>query len=73
MEDKEIILQKLGERIRYIRKERGITQERLAYSINKDQQSIQRLEKGKTNPSFYYLCQISEGLGVNLQEIVNFI
>ncbi|NGF56742.1 helix-turn-helix transcriptional regulator [Parapedobacter sp. SGR-10] len=73
MEDRQITLRKLGERIKYIRKEKGITQEMLAYSINKDQQSIQRLEKGKINPSFYYLYQISEGLGVRLQEIVNFI
>ncbi|MGJ1347386.1 helix-turn-helix transcriptional regulator [Sphingobacterium siyangense] len=70
MEDKSVVLQRLGNRIRYIRKYKGITQEQLAYSINKDQQSIQRLEKGNINPSYYYLLEIAEGLGVTVQEVV---
>ena len=71
MEDKSAVLQRLGERIRLLRKLKGITQEQLAYSINKDQQSIQRLEKGKVNPTYFYLLQIAEGLGVTLEEFVS--
>lgn len=70
MESKEILLKKLGERIREIRKDKGMSQEQLAHIIGKDQQSIQRLESGNINPSFYYLNQIAEGLAVNLRDIL---
>jgi transcriptional regulator with XRE-family HTH domain len=67
--EKEVLLKKLGERIRDIRKEKGITQVQLAHSIGKDQQSIQRLEAGNVNPSLYYLHQIAVGLNVSLEVI----
>lgn len=67
--EKEVLLKKLGERIREIRKEKGITQVQLAHSIGKDQQSIQRLEAGNINPSYYYLHEIAEGLNVTLDQL----
>ena len=67
--DKEVILKKLGERIREIRNAKGITQVRLAHSIGKDQQSIQRLETGNVNPSYYYLIQIAEGLNIKIEDL----
>lgn len=70
MEKKDVILKKLGECIIQIRKEKKLTQAELAHSINKDQQSIQRLEKGNVNPSFYYLLEIAEGLGVDVVELL---
>jgi putative transcriptional regulator len=70
MESKEILLKKLGERIREIRKEKGMSQAQLANTIGKDQQSIQRLETGNINPSFYYLNQLSEGLAVDLKMFI---
>jgi putative transcriptional regulator len=71
MESKEIILKKLGERVREIRKEKGMSQAQLAHTIGKDQQSIQRLEAGNINPSFYYLNQIAHGLDVDLKNIIS--
>ncbi len=68
--EKEVLLKNLGERIREIRKEKGITQVQLAHSIGKDQQSIQRLEAGNINPSYHYLYEIANGLGVNLDELM---
>ena len=70
MESKELLLKKLGERIRDIRKNKGITQVQLAHSIGKDQQSIQRLEAGNINPSYYYLCEIAGGLNIPVEELV---
>ncbi|NOW94006.1 helix-turn-helix transcriptional regulator [Mucilaginibacter sp. SG564] len=67
--EKEVLLKKLGERIREIRKEKGITQVQLAHSIGKDQQSVQRLEAGNINPSYYYLYEIAEGLNVSLEQL----
>lgn len=48
---------------------RDITQAELAHAIGKDQQSIQRLEAGKINPSYFYLYEIAEGLQVSIEEI----
>jgi transcriptional regulator with XRE-family HTH domain len=63
--DKETELKKLGERVRQIRKSKGMTQVQLAHSLGKDQQSIQMLEKGKFNPTYFYLTEIAEGLKVS--------
>ena len=67
---KEQLLKRLGNRVRKIRNEKGLSQVELANSIGKDQQSIQRLESGKVNPSFFYLYEISEGLEVELNELL---
>jgi len=68
--EKEILLRNLGKRIREIRNERGISQKELAHSIGKDQQSIQRLEAGNINPSYYYLCEIANGLDIDLEILI---
>ncbi|MBC8054891.1 MAG: helix-turn-helix transcriptional regulator [Sphingobacteriaceae bacterium] len=68
--EKEVLLKKLGARIREIRKEKGMSQAELANTIGKDQQSIQRLEAGNINPSFYYLYEISQGLKTELRELI---
>ncbi|SCW37997.1 helix-turn-helix domain-containing protein [Mucilaginibacter sp. NFR10] len=67
---KEELLKDLGERIREIRKDKGITQLQLAHSIGKDQQSIQRLEAGNINPSYIYLQEIADGLSITLLELL---
>ena len=71
--EKEVLLKKLGERIREIRKEKGITQVKLAHTIGKDQQSIQRLETGNINPSYYYLCEIAVGLDTSVANLVSIL
>jgi putative transcriptional regulator len=68
--NKEVLLKDLGVRIRIIRKDKGITQLQLAHAIGKDQQSIQRLEKGNINPSYIYLQEIANGLNVSLLELL---
>lgn len=67
---KEVFLKNLGERIREIRERKGITQKQLAHAIDKDQQSIQRLETGKINPSIYYLHEVAHGLEVELDILI---
>jgi putative transcriptional regulator len=69
---KEAALKKLGKQIKKIRNEKGISQVELANAIGKDQQSIQRLEAGNINPSYYYLCEIAEGLEISIQDIFKF-
>jgi putative transcriptional regulator len=69
--EKEILLKRLGNNIQKLRKEKGLTQVELASAVNKDQQSIQRLEVGNINPSFYYLYEIAKGLGVDIKELID--
>jgi len=68
--DKDQNLVILGQRIKHLRKEKGLTQIDLASRINKDQQSIQRLEAGGVNPSYLYLRDIAKGLGMKIDEIL---
>lgn len=67
--DKEQLLVALGQRIKEIRKGKGMSQTQLAHAIGKDQQSIQRLEAGKMNPTYIYLLEICEGLGIEIKEL----
>lgn len=67
---KEQELKRLGKKIREIRMQKNITQVELANSIGKDQQSIQRLEAGNTNPSYYYLLEVAKGLDVSIEQLI---
>ncbi len=69
--EKEVWLKNLGAKICDTRIAKGLTQAQLAHTINKDQQSVQRLETGNINPSFYYLVEVAKGLGVNIAELVS--
>jgi putative transcriptional regulator len=62
-------LNKLGERVREIRISQGLSLQDLAYKVNKDRQSIQRLETGGVNPSYLYLDEICKGLGVDIKAL----
>ena len=62
-------LVKLGERIRRIRHDKCLSLQDVADRIDKDRQSIQRLEKGGFNPSYVYLLEICKGLGIEMREL----
>lgn len=68
--DKKEELIKLGNRVKYLREKFGMSQVELANSIGKDQPSINRLEKGNINPSYIYLLEICNGLGIPMHELV---
>ncbi len=63
-------LQQLGAKFRAMREARGLTQQQLAHLIDKDAQSIYRLEKGLVNPTYKYMKQVCEGLGVEMKEVL---
>lgn len=62
---------KLGQKVKELRLKKDLTLKELAYSIDKDPQSISRLEMGKINPSYLYLLDIAKGLNISIQEIVS--
>ena len=64
-------LNRLGLKVKELREEKRLSQTELAYKIGKDQPSINRLEKGKVNPSIIYLLEICEGLEISIIELVD--
>ena len=70
MKNKQNYLLELGNHIKSIRKEKQITQEKLAENIGKSHTSITRLEKGKINPGYIYLREIAEGLNINIEDLL---
>lgn len=68
--DKHEILINLGSRVRAIRIAKGYSQVELANKIGKDHPSINKLENGKVNPSYYFLVEIAQGLEVNLKDFL---
>jgi putative transcriptional regulator len=67
--EKKEVLELLGNRVKEIRLSKGMTQTELANKIGKDHPSINRLEKGKINPSYYFLYELSEGLEIELKDL----
>ena len=66
----EKFIKALGEQVRKIRNEKGMTVYRLGKNTGKQQGDITRLERGQITPSLYYLAEIAEGLGVELEKLV---
>jgi len=72
-------LKKIGERIRQVREEKGITQDNLGIAMSMDRprtvkeydkSNVSRLESGKTNPRIFTLYRVSVALGVPLSELM---
>ena len=62
----------LGKRIKYLRESKKMTQPELGALINKDYQSIGRIENGRVNPSAYLIFQIAKALDVSMGEVFDF-
>jgi transcriptional regulator with XRE-family HTH domain len=63
-------LRKLGARIRELRKERGMSQETLAFDAGIAVNSIATIERGEANPSVAVLLAIARVLKVKLRDLV---
>ncbi len=60
----------IGERIKKIRQEKGLSQKELGKKLNVSQQMIGQWETGKSNPKIETLRRIADTLKVGLWEIV---
>lgn len=69
--EKSEILKIIGENIKRIRVEKGLTQVDLVGKIEAqiDTTNISRIEKGRTNATIHTLYRISKALEVSLSEI----
>ena len=57
----------MNNRVRELRKEKGLTQQQLAEATGMNQRSISRIEMGNTNPTVRTLGRIARGFGKKLQ------
>jgi len=63
-------LEKLGKRIRRLRNEHNLSQEKLADICDFDRTYISLVERGKRNLSFSNLCKFAHGLEVTVSELL---
>lgn len=62
----------LGKRIKELRKEKGVTQERLAEIIGIDPNNLSRIEKGRNYPTPENLSKIANALNVSPDKLYFF-
>lgn len=63
------IVKKFGKRLRQLRLERGLTQEKLADKSGLDMSYIGRIERGEQNSSLGVIGALAKGLGVPAEEL----
>lgn len=68
---KEVFQFRLGERIKSIRIEKGMSQQELATVCDFEKSNMSRIEAGNTNPTFYTLTKIAIALHVDLKELLD--
>ncbi|MHB8303735.1 MAG: helix-turn-helix domain-containing protein [Acidobacteriaceae bacterium] len=65
----ELIQQHFGERVRELRKEKGLSQEALALACDLDRTYIGGVERGERNISLLNIQKIADALGVSAREL----
>lgn len=66
----EKVLRVLGETIRRLRLERGMSQERLAALAGIHENHLRRVELGQANPTYLVLLRISDALEIPLLDLL---
>ena len=69
----EQFLRKLGERIKALREQKGLTQEDFEDEtpLSLAARSLQEIEYGHANPRIYTLYKIAHRCGVSVQELID--
>ncbi|MDG1191938.1 MAG: helix-turn-helix transcriptional regulator [Flavobacteriaceae bacterium] len=62
------LLEKISTEIKRLRKQKGLSQESLAFKIDIDRKYASLIEKGNTNLSFNYLKKVCDGLDTKLSD-----
>jgi regulatory protein munI len=64
-----MIQKDFGERVRYLRKQTGLSQEKFALKIEMDRTYLASVEAGKRNISIVNIKKIADGLGIATSEL----
>lgn len=65
------ILTKFGDKLKDLRKSKGLTLQELAIEADIEISQVHRIEKGKINPTLTTLTALAKGLDVPLVELFN--
>ena len=63
------IQKSFGQKVQQLRKEKGLSQEKFALSIDMDRTYFASVEAGKRNIAIKNIQKIADGLGVSLSEL----
>jgi len=63
----------LGRRIAQLRKEKGISQDKLAWEGDMARSFISEVERGLRNPTLTNICKLSNALGVKTSELFSLV
>jgi transcriptional regulator with XRE-family HTH domain len=64
--------EKFGDRIRFLRGKRGLTQEQLAERAGISVDFLSLIERGRNSPSFENLEELASALGVSVAQLFSF-
>jgi transcriptional regulator with XRE-family HTH domain len=70
MQDKETLYAEIGKKIRFLRRQEDLSQEKLAYKVGLKRVSIAQIEAGKQTVSVYILYKMAEVLGKRISEFL---
>ncbi len=62
--------QTLGQNVRRLRVERGLSQEQLAFESEIDRTYVSQIERAVINPSLFVLFRVSTVLGVSVGDLL---
>jgi transcriptional regulator with XRE-family HTH domain len=62
--------QKLGQNLKRIRTEKGISQGQIARTLKTDKGFVSNIENGKTNPTLATISKLAKALGVFTDELL---
>lgn len=63
---------RLGERIKALREQQGLSQRKLALMIGSNQTHIWQIENGNVNVGLDLLCRLADALEVNVRDLIDF-
>ena len=66
------ILQSFGARVKQLRQNQGLTQEKFAQKCNLHKNYIGMVERGERNPSLLNIEIIAKGLEIKISELMKF-
>jgi len=62
--------QKLGENLKRIRTEKGISQGDIARALEMDKSFVSNIENGKTNPTLATIAKLAKAIRVSIDELL---
>ena len=62
----------MGERVKALREQQGLSQRKLALMIGSNQTHIWQIENGTVNVGLDILCRLADALEVNVRDLIDF-